>query len=485
MGERLLELFNKNLNEISLNNENPDIKTGTFLEENSELKDDIRFKYLKNLVLIHPNKLDVSESTDLVKKLIIMLSYNDTSLLKDIQLIDHEIIGVLTENCDTPILFVNIKNPESNDITYPFEARNRSCNFRVSSLNINEQVCLSIYMINIYKNEKDFYTRKIQVLAYLDRLMFKENEKHNLLTRLYEYYYSLVTDTYEGIEKVLSGLKQTSLEECMNFPLVLRRDLEYQLATVYKKCGFNEKALKIFTSLKSILEEIECLIALKRIEEAVSILKTELTKFDKIDTFDKRVLYCEYCIKLGWLLDDPKWFDKGYDTYKSYEPIEHKGRYYFKKEDFINSKIAYEKALEIVPQNERILFAYASIKIKLEEYLGCKDIFKRLIEMDKRNPEYARNLAICYYHEEKLEKCMRILKNNALGDSSSMEFYFKLVIKNKQKEEILWCISRISDMRYIELFLKLLVAENIISKEEAIESKNKNPHIKDLKIKWD
>lgn len=312
--------------------------------------------------------------------------------------------------------------------------------------------------------------------------MFKENEKHSLLSTLYEYYYSIVTDTYEGLEKALINIKPINLEICMKFPIVLRRDLEHQLASVYTKYGYYEKALNSWNKLRNTFKEINCLISLKNNEEAVFLIKSQLDKLKECDTFNKKILYCDYSVKLGWILEDPTWFDKGYYIYRRFEPLEHKARYYFKKEDFLNSKLAYEETLKIVPQNEKILYAYASVKIKLGEYLECKDLFLKLLEMDKRNADYARNLALCYYHEEELESCMKILKKNALGDASSMEFYFKLAIKNKRKEEILWCISRISEFRYIEYFIKYFVTEKIISLEEAIESKNKNPHIKDIKL---
>lgn len=166
MNKRLLKIFNTNLTDITISDNDQNFKEGTFFEDIKELHNDIRYKYIKNLISLQPLKIDIPESADLIEKyLILFFSFNDTTYQIEDQLLEHDFIGVLSENSDIPILFVNLKEESK---IYSFSARNINFNFKVSSLNLEEQVKLSIHMINSYRTEKNTYTRNTQVLAYLD-----------------------------------------------------------------------------------------------------------------------------------------------------------------------------------------------------------------------------------------------------------------------------------------------------------------------------
>jgi len=63
-----------------------------------------------------------------------------------------------------------------------------------------------------------------------------------------------------------------------------------------------------------------------------------------------------------------------------------------------------------------------------------------------------------------------------------MEMYFKLVLKNKDKNEILWCISKIDDIKFINFSVDYLLNEQILTKKEVLQAIKKNPRLEKLEI---
>ncbi|WUR02457.1 cell division cycle protein 23-like protein [Vairimorpha necatrix] len=472
-------------NEDHQNNRNH-IKDGSFYDP---LSFSIKFLYLRNLCSYSPLILPADSISCPFFKMCLMSSYNDFSFLDEFKFLDHEIVGALPLNSDIPILHIKIPNTKE---IYLYKTKKYEFDFSVSKLSIDEQIYLIFHMMKIYKTELDTNIRNIKVNAYIDRLSFYKNDKHPHIDRLVKYYNSLINDEYIELEKEVHKVYTVTYEDIMKFPMIFRRDLEIQLARVYFKYSYYEKSLEIYKKYKMCKEEIECLIKLRRNEEAIEEIKRALYKLDKEIlsktrskhnqenmtfkdnlTFKEKVLCCDYLINLAWLTENVEYFDLAHKIYPSFEPLEQKALYFYKTQDFINSKFTYEQVLTIVPQNDRILFALASVKIHLEEYFECIDIFKRLLENDKKNPEYLRNLSLCFYKIEDIENCMKYLKRNALKDHKSMDMYFKLVIKNKKKEEILWCIRKIENMKYLEIISKYLIEEGIIKQEEFNEAYSK------------
>lgn len=478
MEDNFLDLIHKNLyciNTVKISN---DIKTGLFYDN---LYNSIEYKYLKNLCSETPASFEADGVESIFTKICMMFSYNDYSYLKDNILIEHELKGVIPRNDSNPVLFVQLKDVESKE-GYLYKTKKYTFDFKINKLNIDEQLKLIFNMIRIYKIETNLYLRNLKVNAYLDRLFFSENDKHPLISRIVRYYYSLVNDDYSILEKVSEKSYIFSLHDLLKFPLVFRRDIELQLGFLYSKYACYEKAFKIFNVYSIHQEAIDCLISLHRKEEAIEKIKEELKKLEGKKEYNNIVLYSNYCIKLGWITNDVGWFDVGHKVYGSFEPLEQKARFYYKLKKYIEAKNTYKKVLQIVPNNEKILFAFASVKIILKEYNECIDIFKRLIEIDKRNPDYHRNLALCHYFIDNLNISMNLLKQNAIKDLKSMEMYFKLVLKNKDKNEILWCISKIDDIKFINFSVDYLLNEQILTKKEVLQAIKKNPRLEKLEI---
>lgn len=452
-------IIKKNLTEISLIDTNDELKIGCFY---NSYENTIEYQYIKNYCLKFQVSIELPNDIDLFKRICMMFSFNDFSFLKNNILIDHEFIGLVPMNSNNPVLFINIKFNDLNRKKYNFVTRKYKFEREVEALNIDEQIRLAFHMIYVYNTEKCEYIRKIKTQAYLDRLLFCENEKHFLLFRLCYYYESLINLETKYLENVIEQNYFVIDDYILKIPLIFRRDIEISLANIYFLRKSFEKSLEFYRKLRMIQEEIDCLINLKRNEEAIKKIKQqlEICKKDKI-------LYCNYCIKLGNLTKNTLYFDLGYDMYKSFEPLKEKAIFLHKSNQFLEAKEAYEKVLKIVPQNESLLYGYASVKIVLKEYISCIDIFLRLIEMNKTNPEYHRNLALCYYNINNIKKCMESLKKNSLKDSTSLDFYFKLCVKEKNKEGILWYLQKIKDENFFNKLISYLCQEDYINKNEA------------------
>lgn len=460
-------IIKKNLTETTLNNKNKDLKFGCYYEPHENT---IEFAYIKNCCLKHPVPFDVPFDIDQLQQICFMFSFNDFSYLKTSTLIDHNFIGLIPENTNIPILFVDIKSNNFQEQKYKFFTRKYRFNKEVKALNIDEQIKLSLHMVCLYNTEKCEYLRKIKTQAYLDRLLFCENEKHFLLTRLYIYFESLINHETKYLEEILEQNFFKVDSYLLKIPLIFRRDLELNLANIYFKLKYFESSLIIFKKLNMIQEEIECLINLKKTDEAIVKIKQHM----KIIKNENNILFCNYCIKLGHMTKDINYFDLGYEAYKSFEPLKEKAIFLHTNNQFNKAKIEYQKVLKIVPQNESVLYGYASVKVILKEYLECIDIFLRLIEMNKTNPEYHRNLALCYYNVNNVDKCLKSLKKNSLRDPTSLDLFFKICIKNRNKEGILWYINKIKDENIFKKLISFLLIEKYINENEAAECARNN-----------
>lgn len=439
-----------------------DLKFGNYFENEENTID---FKYVKNLCLKNPIPFEIPNNVDLFQRICMMFSYNDFSYLNDHILIEHEFIGLVPIDSTIPLLFVNVKSESVNKEKYKFSTRKYTFEKKVEALNIDEQIRLAFHMIYTYNTEKCEYLRKTKIQAYVDRLLFHKNENHFLLNRLVLYFESLINLETKYLENILNENYFVTDKYLFKIPLIFKREIEINLANIYFKLGSFEKALEIFEKLHLVQGEIECLINLRRNNEAIEKIQEQM----EICKSKDKILYCNYCIKLGHLTKKVKFFDQAFEAYKSFEPLKEKAIFLHKNNQFLEAKDAYEQTLKIVPQNESVLYGYASVKIILKEYLSCIDLFLRLIEINKRNPEYHRNLALCYYNIKDVDKCMESLKKNSLQDSTSLDLYFKLCIKNRNKEGILWYIRKIRNKDTFDKLVSFLLQEKYINEEEVLD----------------
>lgn len=481
MTSRLMLMLSKNVYEsIPTKCKSKGVKSGTFIADLDHDSDEItqaRYKYLVNICSEKPCPFFIPDNINLLERCCMMFSFENYTLLDKISF-SHEILGASSSVGDDKVLFINIKESELKE-RYKYETRGMSFkNVFVQALTVREQAILCLHMIKVYNETKCEDLRRLKVQAYLDRLFFPKNETNFYIWRILEFYNSLINLKFRELEIIRSKSFFLDPNIAFSIPIILRRDIDIQLAKVYFSYGFFEKARSHYEFYLCYELEIECLIRLRKNELAVTKIKNQIAKLSKFHTFSQRAQYSDYCMKLATLLDDVKYYDSAFESYKSYEPLYAKAIYLFKKKEYTRSLKELEKALILAPENEKILFSYACVLTELREYKKAVDVYEKLVKKSSDNIEYHKNLALCYLYLEDLEKCLKNLKRVAFLDPTSMELYFQLSLRNNIKSEILWCFTKLDYLESTKEKIDLVLSLNLIDKESLRETVTLNPKLR-------
>ncbi|KAF9764969.1 Tetratricopeptide repeat protein 27 [Nosema granulosis] len=481
MTARLMFMLNKNIYEsLPTVCKSGDNKAGTFvidMEKNCDEMTVARYKYITNICSEKPVPFFIPTQVSFLERCCMMFSFDDYSLLEKVPF-SHEIVGACTAVTEEQVLYVYIKDCESKE---KFKYETRGMSFKdvyVQPLTVSEQTILCLYMIKTYKETKCEVLRRLKVQAYLDRLFFSMNETNFFIWRVLEFYNSLINIKYRELEIIRTKTFFLDPNVVFNIPIILRRDIDVQLANVYHSYGYYNKALTLYSFYLCYDMEIDCLIRMRKDNEAVSKIQVQMLKISKTYTFNQRAQYADYCMKLAKLLDDEKYYEAAFEAYKSYEPLYSKAIHFFKKKDYEKSLTELQRALKLAPENENILYSYACNLTELKRYQEAITVYEKLIDKNKSRTEYHKNIALCYFFLENLEKCMEKLKRAAVFDPNSMELYFKLALTHNKKDELLWCFTKLDYVEATKDKIDLVLNDNIVDKESLIASVSANPKLR-------
>ncbi len=211
--------------------------------------------------------------------------------------------------------------------------------------------------------------------AYIDRVLVKENELTLHFLKAFLTIYAEIENMTDELEKI-SSLPITIDNTLFMYPITFKFDVLIQLGLAFKNKYYYKEAYDYLLPYPFYLEKIECLIGLRKSNEAAD----EINKFirlikDSVDREDRLIL-CDLNIKLAHLYQNTEYFDEAYRVFNSAKPLYLKGLYYFKNKDYISSIPAFEGALRLTPKDEKIRFSYACALMEVDKISQATDIFK-------------------------------------------------------------------------------------------------------------
>ncbi|KAM0675128.1 hypothetical protein GVAV_001471 [Gurleya vavrai] len=341
------------------------------------------------------------------------------------------------ENC---FLALEIFFEHENDIFKEnFETdKLRFQDFKIEALPIKIQALLLTELELIINTEKDEKYLHEKIEAYLDRLNYKNNEKHYLIERLIQYYMSfLKQEEYFYLEKVITEKKEIDFDFYLLLPIKFNFEMKERLAFVFYKTFRYESALKIYLELNYTEEIIKCYVGMNKEKEAIENIKENIKLYEKkdnLDTQNKFELFSYYLL-LGGLTKNLNYYDKAYEIVPYSEPLRLKGLASFDQKNYQEAALTFEKALDI-NFNEKILFSYGCSLMKIKNYEKAIVIFQNYLVFDIRSEKAHKNIVACYLEINEIEKALdQLLVAIKYSFNKSLEdFYVALCIKHNFEE---------------------------------------------------
>lgn len=457
---------------------NQDEKTKIYTEINEFIPtneiEKARIEYIKNIFFKKTEQFYVPAHLNILEQACMKLSFNDYENIN--MLIDHKIIGMVPTSRGTyeyPIMVIKCKISEKRPL-HKFKCRNYEFdNFLVEALAVHEQIALLIEMIKIFNLEKALDLRNLKVQAYIDRLLFEENEENALLKRVVFYYDSIINNQYKFLENIVEEEIEDS-ENIFITPLVLYNDILIQLAEAYYVNGWFQKALDIFKNFDDKIKIMNCYVNLNENNEAIKIGTEELQRINNPTTQKEKIRVCNIEILLGVLTNDDIHFDRAFQVYKSYEPKRAKAMLRFKQKNYKEALCSFKEALEFAPRNVELKFFYASCLSLLNEFEEAIKVYQSLLGDDPKNVMYLRNISMCYLKLEDVSSTMQNLKKAAMYDSEVMKAYFLMAIKYNLYDEIIYSLEKVGDFDSLEEGIEYLIESKTVNKETVKKSLEKN-----------
>jgi len=455
-----------------------------YLESSGESLDVVsktRFLYVKNLCLEEPEALEVPACISSNERALMHLSFDNFDVaLEALEIpLFCEVIGAeatTRTGSKRNVGVLKTYNTSSQDLFSHDSQGFIFTDFKVEPLNFTEQLFLYIQMMKIYKQEENVTLRDFKLNAYIDRALSKCNPANEALNRAFLVMDSIINNSTEKLEKI-KDLEILINENLFEFPIIFKSELLIQLGLAYKDKHFYGEAYHFLLPFPLYLEKIDCLVALKKPEEAVSeILKFIAMIGSPVDRSTSLIL-AELYIKLGHIYQDPKYYDISARIFMSAKPYNIKGLMHFNRKEYDLAASAFEDALALTPSDEKIRFSYGCTLIELDRISEALEIFQILKLEDPMNDKITKNLSYCYIKAEDVEKALFSLKSVALCDPCSMDNFFILSMKNLKIENIKWAMTKMMSLRMLKGSVAYLSTNNILTIEEMKSLVEKNPYV--------
>lgn len=483
--DRIKTFLELNLNTVTSSIYDQNIKEGInpycLFDDDNDSFLDARISYLRNLCLKIPIKFYVPENLPRVQRALMFLSFNDlegalSSLNGNF---NCEVTGAsakMANGSKINILVVQTSN-NSNNIFYKYKAQDFECEvFVVQPLNFEEMIFLYIKMMDIFINNDSQDLKKPLVQAYLNRLNFIENESSLSLKRSISMIDSILNNSTKELEELLTQEININ-EDLFNHPIILKGQMMIQLGSAYKNTFYYDAAYNLLKGFPVYLEKIECLISLRRSQEAVLEINAYIDLLK--DSYERgdRIILADLYIKLAHLYNDPSYFDKSGDVFRSSKPFYLKGLFYFKKQEYEDAIIALRIATSITPSDENIRFTYGCTLIEVDRISEAIAVFSRLRQEDPTNDKITKNLSYCYFKMEDIEQSLTSLESLSLMDPGSLNQYLFMALKNTKMDKVKWALTKIRSLEILKGGIAYILTNNLIDLCEVQEIVSNNPHV--------
>lgn len=339
--------------------------------------------------------------------------------------------------------------------------------FKVQKLTHLELLYLYIKMKEILKTEDNETLKKFQLKSYLNRALWPGNEPNLSLKIAFLLIDAEINNSTDELLKIIEGNKQFSIDyDFFNAPISFRFDINIQLALAFKNKFFYQEAYDLLLPYPLYLEKIDCLIALRKSQEASDEIYKMISRIQNSSEREEKMILSNMYVKLAHLYQNPSFFDLAVQAFRHSKPYHLKGLFYFNKKQFDLAVAAFEQALQISPVCERIRFSYACALIETDKLVEAEQILKLLKLENPTDENISKNLSYCYYKLNDIEKTLVSLKSIALSDPNSMSQYFILSVKNSKLDNVKWAFGNMRSIDLIKSGIAYYSTNNELNIEE-------------------
>lgn len=478
-----------NINRIYSQSKSKHFKEGVchsdFLLNPPEVFSDVliraRFMYIRNLCLYEPVEFEIPSQLSKYEKALMLLSFNKfAAALEALETaFQCEVIGTNAKTrtgaeINTPVLMcTNTASQET--LEYSADGYSYEC-FSVQPLQYSELLYCYIKMIDILKNEENETLKRFRLGAYLKRVLMSENELNTCLRRAFLIILAEVDSSTEELEKIKN--EEISVDEMLfQHPITFKSEVLIQLGLAYKNRHYYKEAYECLYPYPFFIEKIDCLISLKKSEDAVIEINNYLATIEGSVDRENSLVRCDLYIKLAHLFQDVAYYEKAFLAFRSSKPFYMKGLFHFKRKEYEMAVEAFQVALSVTPQDEKIRFSYACALVEVDKIVEALNVFKELKDENPTNEKVAKNLGYCYYKLEDVENTLLSLKKIALNDENSLNQFFILSIKNNKIDNIKWALCRMNSIELIRGGISYLKAHGPIDESLLKKALGQNPYV--------
>lgn len=440
-----------------------------------------RFLYVKNLCLNDPVEFEVPEVLSSSEQGLMFLSFN--SVEKALTFLDTglrcDIVGVNARTRTGTLVCVPVVQTQGTRSQDSVEYRAHGYSYgglKVQPLDVQELRYMFARMMDIYRNEDNDTLKKFKLNAYLRRVEMEENALNDALKRAFFLLDAVVNNAVDGLDSFRENTLEIK-ESMFEMPIIFKFDMMIHLGLSLKKNFFYSEAYQVLASYPMYLERIDCLIALRKSQEAAGEIAAHISRIGAAKDRHDRMVLCDLYIKLGHLYQDARYYDMAADVFSSAKPYHVKGLFYFNRKEYRPAAEAFEQALALTPHSEQIRFSYACTLVELERISEALEVFQVLKAEDPMNSQIAKNLSYCYYKKKDVENSLKALRSVAMSDPSSMNQFFLISIKNKKMDNVKWALSKMSCIDYIRGGVSHLISNNLLPMEELRQLVESNQYV--------
>lgn len=479
--EDFYNFLNHNLNRVESSLESNLYRVGiskySFLDLNSPKDfsdiDQARFLYVRNLCLNEPVPFQVpleSAGISPEERALMFLSFNNFhDALSSLNInLNPKIIGVTaTKRTGQEVIVdvLSVENTYSNDML-PFTCDHLKFeDFKVQPLNKKELLFIYIKMMEIYRTEENVDIRKFKLLGYFRRIFFESNDLYGMLKIAFLIVKAEITNEYSELEEMSKNCIEIS-EDIFSEPLIFKSDINIQIGYCLKENRDFSFAYLYFEPFPLFYEKIECLIAMRNSEKAAFEINNYIQIVKQEDTRKNRMILSDLYIKLAHIYQDPSYYDLSASFFNSHKPYMLKGMHYYRNKMYDQAVDALEKAIQISPNNEDVLFSYGCSLFESARISEALKIFRRLRSENPLNINIVKNLSLCYYKLQNIESTLETLRSVVLQDHASMKQYIYMSLRNEKIDNVKWALLHVNYDPIIKDVVNYLIQTDKCNRED-------------------
>lgn len=440
-----------------------------------------RFMYVRNLCLNNPVPFEVCTQLSKFERALMYLSFNDISSALNVLEIPFscEVTGTTAHTRVGAEFNAPVLKCTGTVITeqFPYTAEGYTYpDYTIEPLTYPELIYCYIKMVDILRNQDNDTLKKFTLKAYLNRVL----EDINQLTPHFHRAFLIIQAEIENLPDKLEKIKDKEIPvdgTIFEYPITFKFDVLIRLGLAYKNRQSYIEAYDCFKNYPLYLERIDCLIGLRDSEKAAIEINSYIALICGSQQREDRMMLCGLYLKLAHLYQNVDYFDRAFEAFRCTKPLYMKGLYYFRIREFESAAVAFDSALELTPEDEKIKYSYACTLIELDRFAEATKILKELKNSDPMNEQISKNLSYCYHKQSDAESMLDTLRLTASGNYKSMQEYFILAIKYGNASHIRWALPRISSSELLRGAVNYLHNNKIMDKDELIEALKTNPHI--------